>query len=61
MNDSPDVINEFTIYALRLLIEDKDLSRKKYDILGQKSGHLTYQYAEAMMRVYNIVYFIILM
>lgn len=50
-NDCPDVINEFTIYALHLLIEDKTLSRKKYDILGQKSGNLTYQYAEAMMRI----------
>ncbi|XP_071560788.1 activating signal cointegrator 1 complex subunit 3 [Temnothorax nylanderi] len=50
-NDCPNVINEFTVYALRLLIEDKNLSRKKYDILGQKSGNLTYQSAEAMMRV----------
>ncbi|XP_025995580.2 activating signal cointegrator 1 complex subunit 3 isoform X2 [Solenopsis invicta] len=48
-NDSLDVINEFTVYALRLLIEDTILSRKKYDMLGQKSGHLTYQCAEAMM------------
>lgn len=51
VNDCPDVINEFTIYALRLLIEDKHLSRKKFNMLGQKSGNLTYQNAEAMMQI----------
>ncbi|XP_011704031.1 PREDICTED: activating signal cointegrator 1 complex subunit 3 isoform X2 [Wasmannia auropunctata] len=54
-NYSSDAIDEFTVYALRLLIEDKNLSRKKYDILGQKSGHLSYQHAEAMMRIVNAI------
>ncbi|XP_036144237.1 activating signal cointegrator 1 complex subunit 3 isoform X2 [Monomorium pharaonis] len=50
-NDSSDVIDEFTVYALHLLIKEKKLSREKYNILGKKSGHLTYQYAEVMMQI----------
>ncbi|XP_011865347.1 PREDICTED: activating signal cointegrator 1 complex subunit 3 [Vollenhovia emeryi] len=50
-NDCPDVIDEFTVYVLRLLIEDKNLSRKKYNMLGQKVGSLTYQCAESMMQI----------
>ncbi|KYM94799.1 Activating signal cointegrator 1 complex subunit 3 [Cyphomyrmex costatus] len=52
-NDSSDIINEFTVYALCLLIEDKSMSKKKYNQLGQKSGHITFQCAEAMMQVVN--------
>lgn len=46
-----DAINEFTVYALRLLIEDKTLTREKYDMLGQKVGHLTFQSVENMMQI----------
>lgn len=47
----PDAINEFTIYALRLLIEDEKLTRKKYEILVQKAGCLQYDYAYKIMDV----------
>lgn len=47
----PDAINEFAIYALRLLIEDEKLTRKKYDMLSQKAGYLHYDYANKMMEV----------
>jgi len=46
-----DVLNEFSVYALCLLIEDKELTRKKYNMLGQKSGHITYEFALIMMNV----------
>ncbi|KYQ56449.1 Activating signal cointegrator 1 complex subunit 3 [Trachymyrmex zeteki] len=52
-NDSSDVINEFTVYALRLLIEEKSLSKEKYNLLGKKSGYITFQSAQVMMQVVN--------
>ncbi|KMQ96180.1 activating signal cointegrator 1 complex subunit 3 [Lasius niger] len=51
----PDVVNEFTVYALRLLIETEALTRKEYNMLGQKVGCLTYKSADKIMqKVTNI-------
>lgn len=46
-----DVVNEFALFALRLLIEDEKLTRKKFDMLGQKSGHITHESAVDIMDV----------
>lgn len=47
----PDAIDEFTVSALRLLIEDEKLTRKKYDMLVKKAGYLPHKYALEMMEV----------
>ncbi|XP_032669372.1 activating signal cointegrator 1 complex subunit 3 isoform X2 [Odontomachus brunneus] len=46
-----DAINEFTIYALRLLIEDEKLTRKKYEMLVRKAGYLDHDYACKIMEI----------
>ncbi|XP_072748400.1 activating signal cointegrator 1 complex subunit 3 [Anoplolepis gracilipes] len=50
-DESPDVINEFTVYVLRLLIQDETLTRERYNMLGQKVGHLTLRSANNMMQI----------
>lgn len=51
--DNLDIMYDFTLYVLRLLIEDKRLERKKFNLLRDKFKpcDLQYKFAAAIMKV----------
>lgn len=46
-----ELISEFLIFALRLLIDERLLTHAKFNILKEKAENLTYKDAEVIMEV----------
>lgn len=59
---SSDAINEFVMFTLRLLIDEKHVTHKNYGILKELAGHLTIQDVNKIFKVnfsiYNLLKFI---
>ncbi|XP_076632793.1 activating signal cointegrator 1 complex subunit obelus [Colletes latitarsis] len=52
---SSELLNEFTIFILCLLMDEKMITEKKFKILNEKAGNLTLEIAHKMMDVVLLI------
>lgn len=52
---SPELVNDFTIFILNVLMDEKLMSEKIFKILKERAGNLTYKCAEQMMNIILLI------